>query len=47
MAVDQDLLLMLKGAELGEGEPDLGARLMSAFLKTLLEVAGSRRGSCA
>ncbi len=37
MAVDANLLLVLRSENLGEGEPDLGAKLMSSFLKTLLE----------
>jgi selenium metabolism protein YedF len=35
MPLDDDLLLVLKGSEIGDGEPDLGAKLMKAFLKTL------------
>lgn len=37
MGVDQDLLLLLTSAELGEGEPDLGEALLKAFLTQLLE----------
>ena len=37
MALDEDLLLILKSSGLGDGEPDLGSKLLSAFLKTLLE----------
>jgi len=37
MAVDKDLLLVIKSSGLGDGEPDLGARLMKAFLTMLLE----------
>ena len=36
-AIDHELLLVLDSAEMGDGEPDLGAKLMRAFLKTLLE----------
>jgi len=35
MKIDRELLLMLKSSELGAGEPDLGAKLMHAFLDTL------------
>ena len=37
MGVDKDLLLVLKSSEIGDGAPDLGAKLMGAFLKTLLQ----------
>jgi len=37
MAKDEDLLLILGSAGLGDGEPDLGEKLMSAFLSMLLE----------
>jgi len=37
MRVDPDLLLVLKSSEIGTAEPDLGERLMSGFLKTLVE----------
>jgi selenium metabolism protein YedF len=37
MTVDKDLLLVLKSSQLGDGEPDLGAKLMGAFLATLLD----------
>ncbi len=37
MEIDRDLLLMLKSSGLGDGEPDLGAKLMSAFLETLYD----------
>jgi len=37
MAVDKDLLLVIRSSGMGEGEPDLGERLMKGFLKTLLE----------
>ena len=35
--VDGDLLLLLKSSGLGDGEPDLGEKLMSSFLNQLLE----------
>jgi selenium metabolism protein YedF len=37
MAVDKDLLLVVKSSGLGEGEPDLGEKLMKSFLAMLLE----------
>lgn len=37
MGVDKDLLLLLTSAGLGEGEPDLGEKLLKAFLTQLLE----------
>ena len=37
MAVDNQLLLILKSAGLGGGEPDLGEKLMEAFLNNLFE----------
>ena len=37
MAKDGDLLLILGAAGLGDGEPDLGEKLMSAFLSMLFE----------
>ena len=37
MAVNQDLLLVLKSAGLGEGEPDLSEKLLKNFLLMLLE----------
>lgn len=37
MTVDSDLLLLIKSSSLGDGEPDLGEKLMQAFLMTLLE----------
>ncbi|HUT52379.1 MAG TPA: sulfurtransferase-like selenium metabolism protein YedF [bacterium] len=37
MAVDKDLLVVLKSAGLGEGEPDLAEKLMKSFLAMLLE----------
>jgi len=37
MSVDSKLLLIIKSNGIGEGEPDLGERLMGSFLKMLLE----------
>jgi len=37
MPIDQDLLLVIRSSGLGEGEPDLGEKLLQGFLKTLLE----------
>jgi len=37
MEVEKDLLLIIKSTGLGEGEPDMGEKLMGAFLGTLLE----------
>lgn len=37
MSVDKDLLLLLKSSAIGYDEPDLGARLMSAFLNVLYD----------
>jgi selenium metabolism protein YedF len=37
MAVDKDLLLVIRSSGLGDGEPDLGEKLMKGFLATLLE----------
>ena len=37
MAVDRSLMLLIKSSMLGEGEPDLGEKLLSAFLAQLLE----------
>ncbi|MEJ2109027.1 MAG: sulfurtransferase-like selenium metabolism protein YedF [Acidobacteriota bacterium] len=37
MAVDTTLLLVLKSSMLGDGEPDLGEKLLRAFLTQLLE----------
>jgi selenium metabolism protein YedF len=37
MAIDQDLLLVIESSVLGDGEPDLGEKLMRAFLKVLLD----------
>lgn len=38
MPVDDELLLMLKSNGLGDGEPDLGEKLLKAFLEQLLEL---------
>ncbi len=37
MAIDNDFLLILDGSGLGQSEPDLGEKLMKAFLNTLYE----------
>ena len=37
MAVNKDLLLVVKSAGFGEGEPDLGDKLMKAFFSVLFE----------
>jgi len=37
VGVDKDMLLLLKSAWLGDGEPDLGERLIKSFLTMLLE----------
>jgi selenium metabolism protein YedF len=37
MAVDSSLLLLIKSSMLGDGEPDLGEKLLRAFLAQLLE----------
>lgn len=37
MKVDEDLLLLLKSSGIGEGEPDLGEKLMGSFLSVLYE----------
>jgi len=37
MAVNGELLLVLDSSGLGDGEPDLGEKLIKAFLKVLLE----------
>jgi selenium metabolism protein YedF len=37
MKVNDDLLLVLKSAGIGDVEPDLGARLMNSFLNALFE----------
>ncbi len=40
MAINKDLLLVVKSAGFGEGEPDLGEKLMRAFFSVLLESDG-------
>jgi selenium metabolism protein YedF len=37
MAVDSSMLLLIKSSVLGDGEPDLGEKLLRAFLAQLLE----------
>jgi len=37
LEIDKDLLLVLKSSGIGEGPPDLGEKLLKAFLTTLLE----------
>lgn len=37
MEPDKDFLLIVKSNQLGEGEPDLGEKLITAFFKMLLE----------
>ena len=37
MPVDHDLLLLITSSTLGEGEPDLGEKLLDAFLGQLFE----------
>ena len=37
MTLDKNLLLMLKSSGLGDGEPDLGEKLMRSFLEMMLE----------
>lgn len=37
MAADKDLMLFLGSSGIGDGEPDLGSKLMDSFLKMLLE----------
>ena len=37
MNLDKDTLLVLRSAALGEGEPDLGEKLLGAFLSELLK----------
>ena len=37
MAMDEDLLLILGSSVLGDGEPDLGEKLMTAFLSMLFK----------
>lgn len=35
--IDKDLLLVLKSSTIGDAEPDLGERLLGAFLVSLLD----------
>lgn len=37
MNTNKEILLMLKSSGIGDGEPDLGAKLMSSFLNVILE----------
>lgn len=37
MAVDNSLLLLIKSSMMGDGEPDLGEKLLRTFLTQLLE----------
>jgi selenium metabolism protein YedF len=37
MATDPNLLVMIKSSSIGDGEPDLGERLMRSFLGVLAE----------
>lgn len=37
MTLDQDLLLLVKSAGIGDGEPDLGEKLMVSFFRMLVE----------
>jgi selenium metabolism protein YedF len=37
MAIDKGLMLFLGSSGIGDGEPDLGAKLMDSFLKMILE----------
>ncbi len=37
MTVDKELLLVCKSAAIGDGEPDLGEKLMKSFFAMLLE----------
>ena len=37
MTTDHGLLLLIESAGIGDGEPDLGEKLMKAFLSQLLE----------
>lgn len=37
MSLNKDLLLVIDSFGLGDGEPDLGERLMKAFLNVLME----------
>ena len=37
MTIDKNMLLVLKSSMLGDGEPDLGEKLMKAFLTVMSE----------
>ena len=37
MKINEELLVMIDSSGLGDGEPDLGEKLMKAFLNVLLE----------
>jgi len=37
MAIDKDMMVFLDSAGIGDGEPDLGEKLMKSFLTMLLE----------
>lgn len=37
MAVQQDTVIVVKSSTFGEGEPDLGEKLINSFFKMLLE----------
>ena len=37
MAINKEMLLLIKSSMLGEGEPDLGEKLLRAYLSQLLE----------
>jgi len=37
VSLNKDILLVIESSGLGDGEPDLGERLMKAFLNVLLE----------
>jgi hypothetical protein len=37
VVIDEDLVVLFKGAELAAGEPDLGAKLTELFFKVLAE----------
>ena len=37
MKLEEDLLLLIESSGIGDGEPDLGEKLMKAFLGQLLE----------
>ncbi len=37
MSINNEFLLMLKSSTIGDGEPDLGEKLMKSFLSQLIE----------